>query len=506
MVESIGSDRLRTVITHMREIGNDTQSCEVKEAARQIPQSLVETLSAFSNGEGGTVILGLSEHNGFKPVPGFNARSMQEAFNAECEKLTPRVRPIIELMPFEGTTLLVAQIPAMDPQDRPCYVTARGRYQGSYIRSGDGDRKLTQYEVDRLIESNTQPTFDDEIIRDATMDDLDKDLVGSFITRQRQLHPRVFASRSNADILLGMHAVHRDAKDPTILRPTLGGLMALGTFPQQFFPRLNVTFTAYPGVDKSEGIDDNKRFLDSQTIIGPIPTMIEDTLAAVTKNMHTGAVIEGAFRKDVPDYPRKAVREAIANALMHRDYSPEARGSQVQVNMYANRLEILNPGGLYGNMTIDSLGTIGMSSSRNQFLSNILETTPYPDGGFVVENRGTGYIVIEEELQSALMDPPRPLSTLTFFKLTFDKRRRSPSEIKQSAWDKSTVDSAICKALSERSSASAKELMETSGLSRSTINNHVNRLIEQGVVEPTELPRSPRQRYRLARKARGGRD
>lgn len=161
-------------------------------------------------------------------------------------------------------------------------------------------------------------------------------------------------------------------------------------------------------------MDENRRFLDAQTIIGPIPFIIEDALNAVTKNMRTGAVIEGAFRQDVPDYPRKAVREAIANALMHRDYSPDARGSQVQVNLYADRLEILNPGGLFGNVTIDTLGTVGISSSRNQFLSNILETTPYPGGGYVVENRGTGYQVIEEQLQAALMNPPKPLNTLTF--------------------------------------------------------------------------------------------
>lgn len=158
-------------------------------------------------------------------------------------------------------------------------------------------------------------------------------------------------------------------------------------------------------------MDENRRFLDAQTIIGPIPFMVEDALNAVTKNMRTGAVIGGAFRQD---YPRKAVREAIANALIHRDYSPDARGSQVQVNLYADRLEILNPGGLFGNVTIDTLGTVGISSSRNQFLSNILETTPYPGGGYVVENRGTGYQVIEEQLQAALMDPPKPLNTLTF--------------------------------------------------------------------------------------------
>lgn len=488
------TQRLSRIIAEMRQIGNDTQTYEVKEAARKLPESLIDTLSAFSNGSGGTVILGISEKRGFTPVPEFNARAMQEAFNAECEKLTPRVRPDIDIIPFEGVNILVAWVPPMPQRDKPCYVSTKGRYQGAYIRSGDGDRRLTQYEIDRLIEDHAQPTFDNDLVPDATLADLDSSLVDRFIARQRQLYPRIFATRDDQTILINMHVARRDGDT---IRPTLGGVMALGIFPQQFFPRLNITFTAFPGVTKAETVDDERRFLDAQTLVGPIPLMIDDALAAVTKNMKTGAIIKGAFRRDVPDYPRKAVREAIANALMHRDYSPDARGAQVQVNMYADRLEILNPGGLFGNVTVDNLGESGISASRNQFLSNILESTPYPEGGFVVENRGTGYQVIEEELHDALMPPPEPLSTLSFFSLTFDKRRISESERRPShAVD---IPAAIIALLTEQRSASAREMMDASGLSRSTIISNLRRLIDQGIVEQTEPGRSPKQRYRLVR-------
>lgn len=487
---------LNDLILQMRQIGNDTQTCEVKESRKKIPENITDTLSAFSNGEGGTIILGVSEKEGFIPVESFDARAMQEALSAKCDLMTPRVRPSIEILPFEGANVLVAHVPAMPVKDQPCYITTKGRYQGSYIRTGDGDRKLTQYEVDRLIEERSQPTFDDDTVPEATLDDLDKNLLTPFISRQRELHPRIFGTRSDEDIIIGMHVAKRD--DDGTIRPTLGGLLALGLFPQQFFPRLNITFTAFPGVTKSEVVDDSRRFLDSQTIIGPIPLMIEDALGAVTKNMRTGAIIEGAFRKDVPDYPRKAVREAIANALMHRDYSPDARGSQVQVNMYADRLEVLNPGGLFGSVTIDTLGTIGISSSRNQFLSNILETTPYPGGGYVVENRGTGYQVIEEQLQAALMNPPKPLNTLTFFSLTFNKRRMTKSE--KTNTNPLSVEEAIIELLSKRSSATSKELSELSGLSRSAITSHLRTMIANEIVEPTEPARSPKQRYRLAGK------
>lgn len=485
---------LSHIIDNLRRIGNDTQQYEVKEAKGSLPKSIVETLSAFSNASGGFIFLGLSEKNGFTPIAGFEARKIQDALSNECDKLTPVVRPEIEVVPFEESLVVCARVKEMHPRDKPCYITARGMYDSSYIRTGDGDRRMSSYEVDRYIEEHVQPTYDNEIVEEASIEDLDSALVEGFVKRQRELHPRILGARSDEDVLIDLHVVRKDGEN---LRPTIAGLLSMGFFPQKFFPRLNVTFTAYPGITKTERVSESKRFLDSQTIIGSIPVMMEDVMSAVQKNTRTGAVIEGTFRKDVADYPPTAVREAIANALMHRDYSPEARGSQVQVNLYADRLEILNPGGLYGDVTIETLGESGVSSSRNQFLSNILETTPFPGGGYVVENRGTGYQEISEQLRNAMMNPPRPRNSTAAFSLTLDKRRMTPSErvVEMSGG----IDEAILAYLAENSSASNRELAENSGLGRSTISNHIKSLIEAGKVESIEPGRSPKQRYRLAR-------
>ena len=153
----MNASELKHLILQMRQIGNDTQTCEVKEARNKIPESITDTLSAFSNGNGGTIILGISEKEGFTPVESFDARAIQEALSAKCEQMTPRVRPTLEVIPFEGTNVLMAHIPAMPLKDRPCYITTKGRYQGSYIRTGDGNRKLSQYEIDRLMEELSSP-------------------------------------------------------------------------------------------------------------------------------------------------------------------------------------------------------------------------------------------------------------------------------------------------------------------------------------------------------------
>lgn len=92
------------------------------------------------------------------------------------------------------------------------------------------------------------------------------------------------------------------------------------------------------------------RFSDSENIDGPIPAMVVDAVRAVSRNMRHGAIVKGALREDVPDYPLPAVREAVANALMHRDYSLDGQGTPVLVDLYPDRPEISNPGGLFGTL------------------------------------------------------------------------------------------------------------------------------------------------------------
>ena len=90
--------------------------------------------------------------------------------------------------------------------------------------------------------------------------------------------------------------------------------------------------------------------------------------------------------------------------------------------MYEDRLEVLSPGGLYGAVTVDSLGEAGASSTRNRYLSELLESTPYEGGGFVAENRGTGFQLVEEELRAADMEPPVIVDRPSLFSVTLRRR------------------------------------------------------------------------------------
>lgn len=160
------------------------------------------------------------------------------------------------------------------------------------------------------------------------------------------------------------------------------------------------------------------KFIDNYSLDGPIPEILGETLNAAQKNMRIGGVLDGPFRKDTFEYPEDAIREAVVNAIMHRDYSPMARGGQIQVNMYKDRLEVLSPGGLYGDVTLDSISEPGSTSTRNQTLAKLLECTPFRNAT-VAENRGTGYSLINRLLLDNGNGEPEIYSTLNLFSVTF---------------------------------------------------------------------------------------
>ncbi len=96
--------------------------------------------------------------------------------------------------------------------------------------------------------------------------------------------------------------------------------------------------------------------------------------------------------------------------------------------MFVDRLEIINPGGRYGAVTVEILGKAGVSASRNQTLSILLESTTFPGGGAAAENRGTGIAVIQQALAQALLPPPETRSTIASFSITFRRGRVAPRE------------------------------------------------------------------------------
>jgi ATP-dependent DNA helicase RecG len=162
-----------------------------------------------------------------------------------------------------------------------------------------------------------------------------------------------------------------------------------------------------------------ERFVDNKRFDGTIPQMLEGAMAFVRRNIRTATVIDASgAREDRPEYPLKAVREIILNALIHRDYSVHTEDSPIRIILYKDRLEVENPGGLYGRLTVNDLGKLP-ADTRNPFLAGSLEVM------INTENRFSGIPTIVKEMHDAGLLPPVFESQRGNFKVTLYNSRAS---------------------------------------------------------------------------------
>jgi ATP-dependent DNA helicase RecG len=130
-----------------------------------------------------------------------------------------------------------------------------------------------------------------------------------------------------------------------------------------------------PGREIGDIDDRDARFIDNKRIEGPVPAMVEEALSFCMRNMKTNTIVDRktGLRRDRTEYPVDALREAILNALIHRDYSVHTEGTPVQIVFYSDRVEIHSPGTLYGRMSVEQLG-IARPDQRNPLLAIMAET------------------------------------------------------------------------------------------------------------------------------------
>ncbi|MBN9613432.1 MAG: putative DNA binding domain-containing protein, partial [Actinobacteria bacterium] len=271
------------IVAALRKFGAEATSIEAKLAATELPKSVLETLSAFSNTPGGgTLILGLEEHANFSAVGVKDPKKLMADLAAWARTdIVPPLTPVIELGEVDGRTLVIADIPELPRAQKPGYVRSRGLDRGSFVRIGEGDRRLTSEEVHQLVADRGQPLFDQEPILEASPKDLDPAAVARYVDRLRNGPNRRIFENEDDGVVLRMTRVTATGSDAAE-HPTLAGLLALGRYPQQFFPQLNLTFVYYPtaaGADTESGM----RFLDNASIDGPIPLMVEEALSVIQR-------------------------------------------------------------------------------------------------------------------------------------------------------------------------------------------------------------------------------
>lgn len=427
---------LSELIAALRETGTDLHDVEVKSAVGGVPKDLWPTISAFSNRGGGTIILGLEEKNGFLPAAGFDAPAVRDALttcfrprkSSDGEgQITPRPLGTVDIAQVDGDPVVVAEVEELPSESKPAFVTTKGKERGTYERVGDADIQLGTYEVFLLSTEGAQSTFDTEPVDGTSADHLDDAQIDRFISRLKRRRPRAVNDLTSTIDILRRHGIVA----PDSATPTTAGLLAFGTYPQEFFRQGMVTFAVYPGATKSSVLD-STRMLDRRVIEGPIPVMVEDTVNAVAQNLRHRRVIHGAGASDEPEIPLEVIREAVTNALAHRDYSPLGLDEQVLVEMFPDRVEITNPGTIWGGRSVVDLYD-GSSRSRNRTLANLLTDVLLPDKDEAVsENAGSGLPRMAGLLGRAGLAAPKITNETSHVRVTLDRHGLLTPEVE--AW------------------------------------------------------------------------
>lgn len=453
----------------------ESQTIEIKSAEHGCPTRLFDTLSSFSNqDDGGIIIFGIDEKDNFAIKGVYDAQDLQKKVTEQCKQMEPAVRALFTMCEIGEKILVSAEIPGVDVSDRPVFYKGVGRIKGSYIRVGESDEPMSEYEIYSYEAFRKRIRDDIRIVEGAKIQLFDEKRMAEYLSRVKS-ERRNLADNVSDDEILELMGVTSDGT------PTLAGLMTFSKYPQTYFPQLCITAVALPGTEMGETGTDGERFIDNKRITGAIPDMLEEAVEFVRTNSRTKTIIDdNGKRVDKNEYPIKAVREAILNALVHRDYSIYTENTPIRIEMYRDRMEVTNSGGLYGKISIDALGKVH-PETRNAALANMLELLN------ITENRYSGIPTMRREFLNAGLPAPNFSVIHGEFKVVMRNGYLNNSD--------SIEDSILNFCEIPRSRA---ELIEFTGKSRNyVLKQLIAPLVECGKLKLTipDKPKSSNQKY-----------
>ena len=379
------------------------------------PDSLAETLVAFANGEGGTVVLGVD------PAGGQGDRLADEeaagALRAALALCRPPMRTAWQQEETHNGPIILLRV----ERSSELHILSDGR---ALVRHKRENRPLSPNELQMLVANRSMGEFETEEVAGAVREDLDEDVIDEYLEKRQQRNPRGTLLPKNR-LLQQIGAITEEGV------PTISGMLLFGKEPQLFLPHSRAVFVKFDdnrstvkriaptNADRAEellplgGEAGSFGYGRREEITGPVARIVERGWRVIWEEMDKKAVVKGLQREDQTEYPPFAVREALVNAVCHRDY--RLRGSSIEIHMQADRLEIISPGGLPAYITVDNI--VEEHYSRNPRLVNGLYQWGY------IEELGLGVDRMIEDMVAAGHPPPLFDARSHRFSVTLQNRR-----------------------------------------------------------------------------------
>lgn len=472
----------------------EDQRTEFK-AAEADAADVARAITALANSGGGTLLLGVGDDGSLLGLwyaqPPHIARHIrtlpdlagwrQFVVNVSRHNCEPAVPIGVEHVTTEGRDILVIHVP--DGQDKP--YRANGRV---YVRIDKEVHEATREEVARLMVESGRVQYERLPVPEAELGELNDALVREYFSEVRGLpYPGDAVERARLLVNLGFATQHAGR-----VVPTVAGLLLFGARPQDRLPAATLKCAFFYGQHQGT------QLRDRADVVGPLHRVIDDGAAFVARNRRLVPRMEGIRRVDVPEYPDYSVREALANALAHRDWSLE--GAKVRLFIFDDRLEIWSPGRLPPPITLERLGYDQFS--RNRLIARVLVERGY------IEEVGLGIRRMRGEMASLGLPEPEFREDGFSFVITFrsiaPRERIVPTpDPFRALVESDEINDRQHKGLlhaREHGTIARREYVALTGVSERTAANDLADLVRKGLLEPTG-GRGRRTAYRLRAEA-----
>jgi ATP-dependent DNA helicase RecG len=363
----------------------ETQTVEFK---RAVTKDFGKTMCAFANAGGGTIFVGVEDN---KVVSGLKSDLLdefqQQIYHAQQE-CVPNPLSSITPVVINSLTVLVVRVPKL--ATGICY------YRNEiYVRVGTTDHRISGPAIEDFLKKRQVLSFEEETTN-AVLHDLDVDKIGAFLAKRNPGIP--FEKSKLATTLVTL----RVAVSEPEFHLKKSAILLFGKNPSQFIPQNQVKLARFKG---KIAVD----ILDTTTRAGTLTDNVIESTDFILRHIKKTPSITSLKREDMYEYPLVALREALTNAIAHRDYYSSAA---TQINIFDDRIEISNPGALPRELKVDDLPFLGLGIPRNPTIYQLLH-----DAG-MVEGLGTGFPRMFQAMRSAGLPDPKPEDYGTIFKLT----------------------------------------------------------------------------------------
>jgi len=362
---------------------------------------IAKTVVAFSNTAGGKIFLGIADKS--RAIVGLTEDQVMSwpdlIANVIYDQCYPNIIPEISIIPIEEKNLLMIEI--FPGSLKPYYLKKKGRAKGVYIRVGASNRMADDDMIQELERQRLNISYDEQVLHLHTPDNLNLSKLSNDF---KQLTGKIldFSDFLNLKLIKKEQQHHH---------PTIGGMLLAPQKDLSEFEYCCIKAARFKGNDMDE-------FIDHKIFRGALYEQVNMAMKFARQYIAKNGKIRELQRIDQYEIPLPAIREALMNAVVHRDYS--LRGSDIKFAIFDNRIEITSPGALPKSIEIEDIIT-GRSEIRNNIIARFFKEINY------IEQWGTGIQKMIKQCESAGLKAPQMIESGLFFKIIFFKPESSHS-------------------------------------------------------------------------------